>query len=51
MNEKNHTSGVEEAFVIGQMGHTNISTTKSHYYRNRKNAIQKSETINKVMGL
>lgn len=44
-------SGVEESFVIAQMGHTDIKTTKRYYYRNRKNLQQKSEVIDKVSGL
>ena len=44
-------SGVEESFIISQMGHTSIKTTKKHYYRNRKNSDGKSETINSIVGL
>ena len=44
-------SGADESFVIEQMGHTDIKTTKDHYYKNRKNDIQKAEYINNVIGL
>lgn len=44
-------SGVDESLIIEQMGHTDIKTTKDHYYRNRKNDVQKSEVINSVIGL
>ena len=44
-------SRVDESFIIEQMGHTDIKTTKDHYYKNRKNDIQKSEVINSVIGL
>lgn len=42
---------VEESLIISQMGHTNIKTTKSHYYRNRKTEDQKIRAINNVHGL
>lgn len=41
-------SGVPESTVINQMGHTDIKTTKKHYYKNRRNTIQIKEEINKV---
>lgn len=44
-------SGVEESLIIEQMGHTDIKTTKQHYYRNRKTDIQKAEAINGIIGL
>lgn len=44
-------SGVEESIVISQMGHTDIATTKGHYYRNRKNVQQKETALLKVHGL
>lgn len=42
---------VSEAIIISQMGHTNIKTTKRYYYKNRKNMEEKSEIIDKVVGL
>ncbi len=44
-------NGVDESFVIEQMGHTDIRTTKEHYYKNRKNDSQKAKVINSVIGL
>lgn len=44
-------SGVDESLIIEQMGHTDIKTTKEHYYRNRKNKEQKTDIINAVIGL
>lgn len=44
-------SGVEESVVISQMGHTDIKTTKGHYYRNRKSIEQKQEEMSKVQFL
>lgn len=44
-------SNVEESFILSQMGHTNINTTKNHYYRNRKSDKGKADTINHVVGL
>ncbi len=44
-------SGMDESLVIAQMGHTDIKTTKNHYYKNRKSDLQKLEAINSVIGL
>lgn len=44
-------SNVPESIVISQMGHTDIKTTKGHYYKNRRNATQIKNEINKVAGL
>ena len=44
-------SGVNESLLIGQIGHTDISTTKNHYYKNRKNLEEKAKIINAVQGL
>ena len=44
-------NNVEESFILSQMGHTNINTTKNHYYRNRKSEKGKADTINHVVGL
>lgn len=42
--------GVPESIIIGQMGHTDILTTKNHYYRNRKNEDAKRQIINQAIG-
>lgn len=39
---------VDESLIISQMGHTNITTTKMFYYKNRKNLEQKSKIIDEV---
>ncbi len=39
-------SGVNEAVIISQMGHTDIKTTKGFYYRNRANEEKKKNIIN-----
>lgn len=44
-------SGVPESTVINQMGHTDIRTTKEHYYKNRRNSLQIKEELNRVEGL
>lgn len=43
--------GVDESLVISQMGHTDIKTTKGHYYKDRKSEQHKVEIINKIAGL
>lgn len=43
--------GVAESLVISQMGHTDIKTTKGHYYRNRRNAEQITNELDKVSAL
>lgn len=42
---------VDDSLVIAQMGHTDILTTKNHYYKNRKNLEQKENAINRIRGL
>lgn len=42
---------VAESLIISQMGHTNIKTTKSYYYKDRKSTQQKIEVIDRVAGL
>ena len=42
---------VDESIIISQMGHTDIKTTKSFYYKNRNNLAQKIEAINNVTSL
>lgn len=44
-------SGVSEAVVISQMGHTDIRTTKEFYYRNRNGDKARTEIINSVLNL
>ena len=44
-------NGVQESLIIQMMGHTDIATTKGHYYRNRKNEQEKIEVINSVVNL
>lgn len=43
--------GAADSLIISQMGHTDITTTKNYYYRNRKGQSQKVEAINSVSGL
>lgn len=43
--------GAAESLIISQMGHTNIKTTKEHYYRNRRNAEQIKQELDKIAGL
>ena len=44
-------NGVQESLIIQMMGHTDIATTKGHYYRNRKNEQEKIAVINSVVNL
>lgn len=44
-------NNVQESLVINQMGHTDIKTTKKHYYRNRMNYTEKKNIINHVADL
>lgn len=44
-------SGVDESVVISQMGHTDIRTTRGHYYRNRKNILEMEHEMQKVQNL
>lgn len=44
-------ANVDESLVISQMGHTNIKTTKTYYYKNRRNEKEMAEIINKVSSL
>ena len=39
-------SDVDESFVMDQMGHTDISTTKKYYYFSNKSAEKKIKQIN-----
>lgn len=40
--------GLAESLIMSQMGHTNIKTTKEHYYRNRRNVEQIREELDRV---
>ena len=44
-------NNVQESLVINKMGHTDIKTTKKHYYRNRMNYTEKKNIINHVADL
>lgn len=44
-------NNVDESFIRKQMGHTDISTTKSFYYKDRKSDAEKMRIINSVQGL
>lgn len=44
-------SGVDESLLLSQMGHTDIRTTKGHYYKNRKTLEGKITSINNVSSL
>lgn len=41
-------NGVAESIIISQLGHTNIGTTKGHYYKDRSTEQQKIEIINSI---
>ena len=41
-------NGLDDAFIISQMGHTNIQTTEQFYIRNRDTIQMKAEKINSV---
>ncbi|MCC8152688.1 MAG: site-specific integrase [Lachnospiraceae bacterium] len=42
--------GVEESLIISQMGHTDIRTTKKHYYKDRLSKDEKRADIDRVIG-
>jgi integrase len=42
-------SGIDEAIIINQLGHTEIDTTKQYYYYNDKSIKQIAEKIEFVM--
>lgn len=44
-------NGVGESTIISQMGHTDIKTTKTFYYKNRKDNSQKQNIIDSVVSL
>lgn len=41
-------NGVDRAFVIQQMGHTDIECTEKHYHRNRRDINAKARIIDKI---
>lgn len=41
-------NNIDEKFIIGQMGHTNITTTETHYHRNRKTLEKKAEILSRI---
>lgn len=41
-------NNIDKKFIIGQMGHTNITTTENHYHRNRKSIQRKTEIVNNI---
>ena len=43
--------GLAESLIVSQMGHTDIKTTKEHYYKNRRNADQIMSELDKVTAL
>ena len=43
--------GLAESLIVSQMGHTNIKTTKEHYYKNRRNVDQIMSELDKVTAL
>ena len=48
---KIYDSNIEESIICGQMGHTDISCLKKHYYYNRLNKQEKTEKLNMVAKL
>lgn len=40
--------GAPEGMITSQLGHTDIQTTKNHYYRNRKSESRKREILNEI---
>ena len=43
--------GLAESLIVSQMGHTDIKTTKEYYYKNRRNAEQIKNELDKVTAL
>ncbi len=41
-------SGASEGLIVSQLGHTNIKTTMDYYYKNRRNASQRIDALNKA---
>lgn len=42
--------GANDMFIIDQMGHTNITTTKQYYYRDVRNTESKVKIVDKLIG-
>ena len=41
-------NNVDERFVLGQMGHSNVKVTENHYHRNRKSIDKKVEVVSRI---
>lgn len=41
-------NNIDNKFIMGQMGHTDISCTEKHYHRNRRSYEKKTEIINAI---
>lgn len=41
-------NNVDQRFVVGQMGHSNVKMTENHYHRNRKSIDRKVELVSKI---
>lgn len=41
-------NNVDQRFVLGQMGHSNVKVTENHYHRNRKSIAKKVEVVSKI---
>ena len=41
-------NNVDERFVLGQMGHSNVKVTENHYHRNRKSIAKKVEVVSRI---
>ena len=42
---------IDSRMIIGQMGHTNISTSEVHYHRNRRTIEKKSSILSNIPDL
>jgi integrase len=43
-------SGASDMFIIDQMGHTDVNTTKQYYYRDVRNVKDKLKLIDELIG-
>ena len=43
-------AGVSESVITAQMGHSDIQTTRQHYYRNNKTEDEAKEQLRKAIG-
>ena len=41
-------NNIDQRFVVGQMGHSNVKVTENHYHRNRKSIDKKVELVSKI---